>query len=309
MSLIGPIPGGASPFHNRQALTEEPRSSAKERGFELALADQNRSASELQAKAAGDRHPELSHRSLFSSFGAQSPAETQRPAASSLATQSLKDITIKATKVFHHQSNQRYVAHPKIGDDAVAFSARGIVGPSRVRFVIEKVTSAGSQLAQPEGLHTHRQKSAEQKVNGLSQAFAAKPQLGRAIAGSSLSSVARPTIQITRPNPLAALSRSQFGAASLVWANNRSVSNSEPHTSNTQGTRSSTQTQVPALQRAQSPAVAQLLASPSDYRLMIRGKSLSESERDYVVREINLALTQLGLALQPVRVMHQKREA
>lgn len=306
MSLTGLMPAAASPFDPRQSLVKAPQSFSKQGDFKQALADQDPLDPGQPAKDESARNTELSEYSRFSLFGWLSSAKTHRTNVPVLATDPSKSLSVTATRAAHHHSHQRYIAHPEIGDDAVAFGARAIVGPSFVLFETENIASVYSQLAYPEEIDALPPRFAEQGLRKPSKAFAGRPQPGHAVAGLNSSAIIQTTIQVTSPIVSTQMSRGQLAAASSVFSLDRPVVDTGPRIGNAQGTKSSTQTQTATMQAAQSSTVAQLLASPSEYRLTIRGKRLSESESENVVREISLALTQLGLALQPVRVMHQK---
>ncbi|MEL7218533.1 MAG: hypothetical protein AAGK01_08900, partial [Pseudomonadota bacterium] len=56
----------------------------------------------------------------------------------------------------------------------------------------------------------------------------------------------------------------------------------------------------------QSPAFAQVLATPSEYRLVIRSLRLSEDMRDLVMRTVRSGLAEFGLPQMPLSVFEQK---
>ncbi|MEO0830708.1 MAG: hypothetical protein AAFY03_09640, partial [Pseudomonadota bacterium] len=55
-----------------------------------------------------------------------------------------------------------------------------------------------------------------------------------------------------------------------------------------------------------SPAFAQVLASPSEYRLVIRSLRLSEDMRDLVLRAVRSGLAEFSLPQMPLSVFEQK---
>ena len=60
---------------------------------------------------------------------------------------------------------------------------------------------------------------------------------------------------------------------------------------------------------ASTAPFVQLLANPAEYRLLIRAQNLDASERAYIAREITSTLSHFGLANLPVRTVHPVRGA
>ena len=54
---------------------------------------------------------------------------------------------------------------------------------------------------------------------------------------------------------------------------------------------------------AASSTFAQLVAGQSEYRLIIRGQRLNAGEKEQLIQDLNLTLSELGLPLQPVRLL------
>jgi hypothetical protein len=202
----------------------------------------------------------------------------------------------------------RYNAAPQVSDQAIAFNARPIVGPASFSHSPEEVFAAledvnGAQFAAARadvaasvGIDEgHVVLKLDQPSVAQRSTAAATPKTTPAPGTAS------PTIQAFKARQIdATLQPPQIGNSA------KSGANLEASTRSTSRQSSSAPVLAVHLTGAQNPAFAQLLASPSEYRLVIRGQRLSEDMRELVLRAVRSGLSEYGLPNRPLEIFEQE---
>ena len=299
MNDIGSLPARLFPFGSDKVAAEnEPqvKRDKPDTGFAKLLEEPQ--GEEPQAAGQG-KHNLSRPASGKNSMAGQARVTDARQATS-------QSENADATALGEPAPETSYNADTDIGDSAVSFGARPIVGPTSTQHSREEPLLADPEISAPE-LADLQAKMASQ-LETLEQS-AAPSQRGVGTfsqVGTMVPIVSTPAQALSAAQgPIAPRS---VAAPIVAPISNQQAGQAQSIQSPQKVTAAATARFVPT-SSAQTPAFAQLLASPSEYRLIIRGQKLSESEREHLMREINSALMQLGLPFHPVHMTHQDGEA
>ena len=194
-----------------------------------------------------------------------------------------------------------YSAAAKVSDTALAFNARPIVGPASFSHTADAAftpvegvdatqfeaarANLGSHLGIDDG---HLFIKADQPGN-LASAISVSAPRAAPVPGTAIAAATAPkTARIDAPAP------------AQIRGNSAKASNAS--TDRTASTARAAPLQMAA---TQSPAFAQLLASPSEYRIVIKGQRLGQDQREQVMRAVRSGLADFGLPTLPLAVFDQ----
>ncbi len=203
------------------------------------------------------------------------------------------------------QNEAVYAAEVRIGDDAVGFAARPVVGPAAVGHQTTHTESASHKTSPRIDVAEPAWVSGDEAVDDPSDRGRSN-SVALTAAGSL-----HPSLQhlATVPNDLRLYDLPQFSTRTTpAIASAQSLPNLRimqvPGTSGRDhlANRAIPQARTP-FQASTSPLV-QILADPAEYRLLIRTQKLGANERAYIATEITSTLMHLGLAPLPVRTVH-----
>lgn len=288
MNEIGWLPAKNSPFGSPAETQKASDTKDKSETFAAFLAKSD--------QAQRDQAPQRANKRQAAPSTTRAPASIPQSAVTREGTNSQNTPT---SGLAAQQAS--YSAAPQVSDTAVAFNARPIVGPASFSHTADKVfapiegvdseqfaaarASLGSHLGIDDG---HLFIKADQPSNLVSaisvSAPRAAPVPGTAIAAATAPKNAR----IDAPAPA-------------------QISGNSAKASTASSGRTASAAPVLPLQMtaAQSPAFAQLLASPSEYRLVIKGQRLSQDQREQVMRAVRSGLAEFGLPALPLAVFDQ----
>lgn len=203
-------------------------------------------------------------------------------------------------------------AAPQVSDEAIAFNARPIVGPASFSHSPDEVFAA------IEGVDAEAFAAARSALAGSLGVedghLAITPDAAEINNAGRVQSTKAATPRST-PVPGSAVASTQGGRAAgvdalaqpLAGGNSAKSSNtSEANARGSSRTASTTQLLPVQMAAAQTPAFAQVLATPSEYRLVIRGQRLSEDMRELVMRAVRGGLAEYGLPQMPLAVFEQE---
>ncbi|MEO1221739.1 MAG: hypothetical protein AAFY42_10385 [Pseudomonadota bacterium] len=301
MNEIGWLPAKHSPF-GTPIQPQEPAKGRKEgEDFAAFLSDGN--AGDAQQTKPGD----------MTGIGSRAPATIPQSAATSEALGS-QDALISGSEnapVFFAaiaNGQARYDATNQVSDTAVAFNERPIVGPASFSHTPDEVFGA------VKGVDTAQLAAARADFAG-----SIGTEDGHVVLKPDQPSIATrsvsPAPPSTAPVPGTATATVQgqrtvaLEGASVPQAGSNSASaqpNMEATVKSDGRLSKSTPTLPLNMTAAQSPAFAQLLASPSEYRLIIRSQRLSEDMRELVLRAVRSGLAEYGLPNRPLEIFEQE---
>ncbi|MEM1051662.1 MAG: hypothetical protein AAGI28_06150 [Pseudomonadota bacterium] len=291
MNEIGWLPAKHSPFGTPIAAKSASNAGREESNFAafLANSDNGEQQSELNTSPRAPAAIPINKSASNSVLGEASPGGDLKTSSNIM------------------DERASYSTASQLRDSAIAFDARPIVGPASFAHTpdtvfgqmgfIDRGEIAAVQAyfaASIDGdesqyfLNLHRSESVSRAVSALISQAATLP--ANAMAPSQ-------GIQSNRLDP-----------PSMPQAE-RSLTNAglQPEASGRQSNRSASTAAVFPLHMlaAQSPAFAQLLASPSEYRLVIRGQRLSEDQRNEVLRAVRGGLAEFGMPTRPIAVFER----
>lgn len=203
-----------------------------------------------------------------------------------------------------------YNSGSHVSDEAVAFNARPIVGPASFNHSPDEIFLAvnGGDTAQFAAARASLASSIGMQDGHIVLTQDQPGQIGRLPVSASpttlpSSGIASPGVKdlnTTRVEPAALpqisgnSAKAEISSEAIARTGNRAASS------------------APVLQlslaAAQSPAFAQLLANPAEYRLVIRGGRLNQDQREEVLREVRSALAQAGLPDLPIDLIDTGRQ-
>ena len=299
MNDIGSLPARLFPFGSDQVAPEnEPRVKRDKPDTGFAKLLEEPQGKEPQAAV------QANHNLLAPANGKPDRAEQAKAAdARQVTSQSENAPTVPLGNA---ATETNYNAETDIGDSAVSFGARPIVGPTSTQHSREEPLLADPEISAPE-LADLQAKMASQLETLEQSAAPSQRGVGTFSQVGTMAPIASTPAQAlsAAQGPIAPRS---VAAPIVAPISNQQAGQAQSIQSPQKVTAAATARFVPT-SSAQTPAFAQLLASPSEYRLIIRGQKLSESEREHLMREINSALMQLGLPFHPVHMTHQDGEA
>jgi len=211
-------------------------------------------------------------------------------------------------------SDRRALSDPQIGSNAVAFQARGIVGPTAQSAMpnpptpaIDSAQTGSANSASPQPalqsgapvepgshelwsrafLHVQTPPLARPSTNGkVGNTGSARPA-----ATSAPASLSRPVQQTTHVStPIA---RSAAIIAEAAKANQTARPSPIHSLSHFQAT---------------TPLAAQFVATHKDYRLIIRSEELSDGIAQQILSHVRAALAELSLPQRPIELIQPERE-
>lgn len=194
-----------------------------------------------------------------------------------------------------------YRGEVRIGDDAIAFDSRPILAPtavdrnaSELRAETHVRVETHSREIRPIQMPFHSAMTRLEPRNEVAQVRGATPsgQPPTAAQPSSQSTAGTPALI-----PIARGSPAQVAAVTGQTQSTRSAS--------TQGqARAAPAAAPPAFwTHTAAPAFAQLIASPSECRISLRGQRLSDAERSQLIADVSATLRHLGLPFNPIQLI------
>lgn len=212
-----------------------------------------------------------------------------------------------------HPRHARYTADVVIGESAVAFQSRSIVAPGSFNHRSDVAVPPLEELRAIAG-----RSESSLSLDPLTLADWSKfaePGIGTggkewmaSFSSIRAGSIRSGTSQLA-PNrlPLNATVQPAVWAAAIAVPSSAATDNSAPNIAERTSPRPLPPVPIHGLQSA-SLTVAQLIATPSEYRIIVRGQVLSSAERDQLIEDMNLSLAQFGLPFQPVQFVFPERE-
>ena len=301
MNEIGWLPAKNSPF-GTPVQPQEPSKGRKEgENFAAFLSDGN----------AGDA--QQTKPASATGIGSRAPASIPQSATKSetLSSQNALNPGGEDAPVFFAaipNGQARYDATNQVSDTAIAFNERPIVGPSSFSHTPDEVFAA------VEGVDTAQFAAARADIAGsigIEDGHVVLKPDQPSIAARSTSPAPPRTAPV--PGTATATVQGQMAAALEGASATQAGSNSASARLNVEAAAKSdgrlskaTPTLPLNMAAAQSPAFAQLLASPSEYRLIIRSQRLSEDMRELVLRAVRSGLAEYGLPNRPLEIFEQE---
>ncbi|MEP1422309.1 MAG: hypothetical protein ABJK59_11120 [Erythrobacter sp.] len=200
-----------------------------------------------------------------------------------------------------------YSAASQVSDEAIAFNARPIVGPASFNHSPDEIftaidgidgeefAAARAAIAGSIGLEGRHAITTPESAGGVQPTSAATPRSAAAAGNEIAPTQGGWAAVVDAPvQPLVGGDTAKFG------------NNSEANVRNSSRTASAAPLLPTQMAAAQSPTLAQVLATPSEYRLVIRGHRLSEDMRELVMRAVRGGLAEYGLPQMPLAVFDQE---
>lgn len=232
------------------------------------------------------------------------PSHKNRPASklSNGQTAPAKNYEIEVGR-FHYNGNKHS------SGTAIAFCARAIVAPASIQYSCQYRAESSfkfDQYEKPQNIFTALSES-DALLRGLDSLMALQfTRLSNRPASEGSAGQLALNVPMLTPD-------GRPGAAVKVVAPPLQRTNFTfgliEHTQLSGQTARSGSSLSAKSSSVQLQTFAQLAASQSEYRVIIRGLKMSDTERDLVLRGINVALRQLGLPFQPVQIMNHYRSA
>lgn len=198
----------------------------------------------------------------------------------------------------------------QVNGEAIAFNARAIVGPASFAHTPDDVFSSLENLNAKTFAGAREAFIASMGVEAEAIGLALNsPSIGYRSSDRPSGVLMRSTVPAPGGTIAPALGRGVQSASnsaavqSVVGTTTSVVSDTSAQTA----PRASHSAPALPVQMAstQSPAFAHILATPSEYRLVIRSLRLSEDMRDLVMRTVRSGLAEFGLSQMPLSVFEQ----
>lgn len=199
--------------------------------------------------------------------------------------------------------HKHFSAEVLIGDNAVAFSSRPLVAPAAVQnrpqtehflpagdqptVVPREIANALNELVLPELKH--------EPAHVSSVTISVKTSPGELVAPGQHA----PDSVGPKPSNMTPGLMLPAAIASLADRASQQVVSHVPGTA-----QRAKSTPIQPMHHLQtSPSLfAQLIPGSSEYRILVRGQRLGDLDRDHLIQRMNLTITQLGLAVQPIHI-------
>jgi len=318
MNEVGWLPAKNSPFGKTVEIQKSGNGAGKSESFAAFLSEGGAPAN---GKASGAANVQAQQTGSLPRAPASVPQSAVDPTnAGAQDAFTLSSGNQPAFFAASAQGQASYNAAPGLNDEAIAFNARPIVGPASFGHSADDVFSAvegvdneafaaaraelrgsigfaaGHLVVTPDRAGSQQDnRLGIQPGNGSMPVSASTPRSAPVFGTASATSQGAKAVRIDAPlQPLVS------GNSAKGNAQNETNSRSSDRAS------SSAPTLPVHLSAAQNSAFAQILASPSEYRLVIRGQRLSEDMREHVLRAVRSGLAEFGLPTLPLSVFDQE---
>ncbi len=295
MSNIGWLPPKHSPFGTTQAAPQPQR--AERNG-----GSGSKFAAFLNGDAQGKNRAEQTQESRGTSQSVPSSISQSAVNRDEAGAQ----VGLNSPTMLEDQASYR--AAPDVSDNAIAFSARPIVGPASFSHTPETISAPINGIDSPEFAAMRAEIVGSFGIMDGHRVF-------NQYSNATPAGLFEPAATRTTPVPgyaiaaTSGLQSAQVDAPGLAQIGSSSAKASAGQEQSTRAaSRTANAAPIQSLQMwsAQNSAFAQLLASPSEYRVMIRGARLSEQQRDQVMRAVRSGLSEFGLPSKPLEVFERE---
>lgn len=220
-------------------------------------------------------------------------------------SRSVATLARAADQTPRDKAETTYSAEVQIGEDAVGFAARPIVGPSSLRYESTHSGTASAKASPSHGFIKVDWKWVDIPLKNSLEGERYSPISTVMINSLRSSSHSLSAYSMAlHPNEVPRLSTRELPATVSVQVHpgprpqHISGKSAGDHLAN------QAVPQPRASFRASTAPLVQLLADHAEYRLLIRTQKLNAHERAYIASEITSALKQFGMAALPVRTIH-----
>lgn len=310
MNEVGWLPAKNSPFGKTVETQKSGNGAGKSESFAAFLSEGGAPANGKASGAANVRAQQTGSVPRAPASVPQSAVDPTNAGAQDALT--LSSGNQPAFFAASTQGQASYNAARGLNDEAIAFNARPIVGPASFNHSADDVFSA------VEGFDNEAFAAARAELRGSIGFADGHPVIttdrpGNQQSNASVTVSASTPRSAPVPGTATATAQSTRAAQTDVPAQPMVAGNSakdsalnERSAKGASRATSSAPTLPVHIAAAQNPAFAQILASPSEYRLVIRGQRLSEDMREHVLRAVRSGLAEFGLPTLPLSVFDQE---